>query len=332
MVRCAAMKAILFDEPGDESVLHPGEADPPAMTPGGLRLRVAATAVNRADLMQRSGLYPPPPGASEILGLECAGEVVEVGPDVSGWAVGDRAMALLAGGGYAEEVVVDAGSAMPVPRDLTFEQAAAIPEVFLTVFLNVFQLGALPDGGTALVHGGGSGIGTAAIQMVAEAGGKIVVTAGSEEKCRRCRELGADVAVNYRDGEFVAACKQATSGRGVDVVLDSIGAPYLEGNLESLAVGGRLVLIGLMGGAKAEINLGALLVRRLQLLGSTLRARPVEEKAAIVSGFLGRFGQALGKGRLRPVVDRVLPLADAADAHRLIQASEHFGKVVLRVA
>jgi putative PIG3 family NAD(P)H quinone oxidoreductase len=332
MVRCAAMKAILFDEPGDESVLHLGEADPPALTPGGLRLRVVATAVNRADLMQRRGLYPPPPGASGILGLECAGEVVEVGPDAPGWTVGDRAMALLAGGGYAEEVVVDAGSAMPVPADLSLEEAAAIPEVFLTVFLNVFQLGALPEGGTALVHGGGSGIGTAAIQMVGEAGGKIVVTAGSEEKCQRCRELGSDVAVNYRDGDFVAACKEASGGRGVDVVLDSIGAAYLERNLESLAVGGRLVLIGLMGGAKAEIDLGALLVRRLQVQGSTLRARPVEEKAAIVSAFLDRFGQALRKGRLRPVVDRVLPLAAAAAAHRRVQASEHFGKVVLRVA
>jgi len=325
------MKAILFDEPGDESVLRLGETDPPVLQPGGLRLRVAATAVNRADLMQRRGFYPPPPGASPILGLECAGEVIEVGAGVRGWKPGDRAMALLSGGGYAEEVVVDAGSAMPVPADLSLEQAAAIPEVFLTVFLNVFQLGALPEGGTALVHGGGSGIGTAAIQLVGVAGGRIVVTAGSDEKCRRCRELGADVAVNYREDDFAAAAREATQGRGVDVVLDSIGAPYLEKNLSSLAIGGRLVLIGLMGGANAEIGLGPLLMRRLQVIGSTLRARPAEEKAAIVEGFLARFGTALEKGRLRPIVDRVLPLAEAADAHRAVQASEHFGKVVLRL-
>jgi putative PIG3 family NAD(P)H quinone oxidoreductase len=241
-------------------------------------------------------------------------------------------MALLAGGGYAEQVVVDAGSALRVPDALSFEEAAAFPEVFLTVFLNVFQLGALPEGGALLVHGGGSGIGTASIRLVKEAGGRVFVTAGSEEKCRRCRELGADLAVNYRSGDFAAAVREATGGRGVDVVLDSIGAPYLKGNLDSLAVGGRLVLIGLMGGARGEIDLSALLVRRLSLVGSTLRARPADEKARIVAGFVARFGAALAAGRLRPVVDRVLPLADAPEAHRLLQASAHFGKVVLRVA
>ena len=325
------MKAVLFDAPGDESVLHLGEAPVPALEPGCLRLRVAATAVNRADLMQRRGHYPPPPGASEILGLECAGEVVEVAPDAKGWSVGERAMALVPGGGYAEQVVVHAGSAMRVPERLSLEQAAALPEVFLTVFLNVFQLGALAEGGAALVHGGGSGIGTAAIQLVKAAGARIVVTAGSEAKCQRCRELGADVAVNYRSGDFVEAARELTGGRGVDVVLDSIGAPYLERNLAALAVGGRLVVIGLMGGAKAEIGLGPLLVRRLQVIGSTLRARPVEEKAAIVAGFVARFGAALEAGEIGPVVDRVLPLAQAAEAHRLLQASEHFGKVVLRI-
>jgi len=326
------MKAIVIAEPGDESVMRVGEAPEPALGPGDLRIRVAAAAVNRADLLQRQGLYPPPPGASEVLGLECAGEVVEVGADVSGWAPGDRVMALLAGGGYAEQVVVDAGSAMPVPAALSLEEAAALPEVFLTVFLNVFQLGGLAEGGAALVHGGGSGIGTAAIQLVKAAGARIVVTAGSEEKCRRCLELGADVAVNYRDGDFVEAAKQATGGRGVDVVLDSIGAPYLDANLRALATGGRLVLIGLMGGAKAELNLAALLARRLQVIGSTLRARPPAEKAGIVAGFLERFGARVEKGELRPVVDRVLPLAQAADAHRAMKASEHFGKIVLRVA
>jgi len=328
----AAVKAIVLDGFGDESVMRVAEAPSPELVPGALRIRVAATAVNRADLMQRQGLYPPPPGASEILGLECAGEVVEVAPDVRGWRPGERAMALLPGGGYAQEVVVDAGSALRVPARLSFEQAAAVPEVFLTVFLNVFQLGALPEGGAALVHGGGSGIGTAAIQLLRAAGAKSVVTAGSEAKCARCRELGADRAVDYREGDFVAACKELTGGSGVDVVLDSIGAPYLERNLASLAIGGRLVLIGLMGGAKAEIGLGQLLVRRLQVIGSTLRARPVAEKAKIVAGFEVRFGAALAAGEIAPVVDRVLPLAEVAAAHRAVKASEHFGKVVLRVA
>jgi putative PIG3 family NAD(P)H quinone oxidoreductase len=240
-------------------------------------------------------------------------------------------MALLAGGGYAEEVVVHAGSAMPVPESLSLEQAAAVPEVFLTVFLNVFQLGALPDGGTVLVHGGGSGIGTAAIQLVKEAGGRIVVTAGSDEKCARCRELGADVAVNYRTGDFSEQARAASGGRGVDVVLDHIGGRYLEGNLASLAGGGRLVVIGLMGGAKGELNLAALLTRRLHVIGSTLRTRSVDEKAAIVSGFRARFGDALAAGRIRPVIDSVVPLEEVADAHRRVQASRHFGKVVLRV-
>jgi putative PIG3 family NAD(P)H quinone oxidoreductase len=325
------MRAIIFDRPGDESVLRVADVPAPALAPGCLRLRVAASAVNRADLMQRQGLYPPPPGASEILGLECAGTVAEIGAGVTGWRVGDRAMALLAGGGYAEEAVVHAGSAMPVPAALDLEHAAAVPEVFLTVFLNVFQLGGLRPGGAALVHGGGSGIGTAAIQLIKHAGARVFVTAGSDAKCARCRELGADLAIDYRSGDFAGAVLEATGGRGVDVVLDSIGAPYLEGNLRSLAVGGRLVLIGLMGGAKAEIGLGPLLVRRLSLIGSTLRARPVEEKAEIVSGFLSRFGAALERGAIRPIVDRVLPLAQAAEAHRLVKASEHFGKVVLRV-
>jgi putative PIG3 family NAD(P)H quinone oxidoreductase len=324
------MQAIVVDVSGGEPVLRVGEVPAPVLEPGALRLRVAATAVNRADLLQAKGLYPPPPGASEILGLECAGQVLEVGEGVEGWTVGDRAMALLVGGGYAEEVVVHAGSALPVPTWLTLEEAAAVPEVFLTVFLNVFQLAALPEGGSVLVHGGGSGIGTASIQLVKHAGGTIVVSAGSEAKCARCRELGADLAVNYNEGDFVAAAREATGGRGVDVVLDSIGAPYLKRNLATLASGGRLVLIGLMGGANAEIGLAPLLMGRLQLIGSTLRARPVDEKAAIVSAFQARFGPALERGEIRPIIDRVLPLDQAGEAHRIIKASEHFGKIVLR--
>ena len=326
------MRAILLDGPGDEGVMRLGEAPAPALVPGSIRIRVVATSVNRADLLQRQGFYPPPPGASEILGLECAGEVIETAPDVAGWSVGDRAMALLAGGGYAEEVVVDAGCALPVPEALSLEAAGAVSEVFLTAFLNLFQLGALPAAGATLVHGGGSGVGTAAIQLVKEAGGSIAVTAGSDDKCRRCLELGADVAVNYRSEDFASAARELTGGRGVDVVLDCVGAPYFERNLTALAVGGRLLMIGLMGGAKGEIGLGLLLARRLHAIGSTLRSRSATEKAEIVAGFRARFGEALERGRIAPVVDRTLPLAQAPEAHRVMKAGEHFGKVVLRVA
>ena len=326
------MRAILIERPGDESVLRIGTTAAPALEPGMVRIRVAATAVNRADLLQRQGLYPPPPGASPILGLECAGTIAEVGAGVRGWRSGDRAMALLPGGGYAEEVVVDAGSALPIPERLSFEEAAAVPEVFLTAYLNLFELGALPAGGAALVHGGGSGVGTASIQLVKASGGRVLVTAGSDEKCAQCRDLGADVAIHNRNESFPERVREATDGRGVDVVLDSIGAPYLEGNLASLAIGGRLVLIGLMGGAKVEINLAVLLAKRAAVIGSTLRTRPVAEKAAIVAGFQRRFGEDLAAGRIRPIVDRVLPLERAADAHRAIKASEHFGKIVLSVA
>jgi NADPH:quinone reductase-like Zn-dependent oxidoreductase len=218
-----------------------------------------------------------------------------------------------------------------LPTQFSWEQAASLPEVYLTVFLTVFQLGALRDRGAVLVHGGGSGIGTACIKLAKRAGAVVVATAGSDAKCQRCIELGADAAVNYREGNFVAAAQQATGGRGVDVVLDSIGAPYLERNLSALAIDGRLVLIGLMGGAKAELNLAALLARRLSVIGSMLRARPVEEKAEIVAAFRARFGEALESGAITPVVDRVLPLANAGEAHRAMKASEHFGKIALRV-
>jgi tumor protein p53-inducible protein 3 len=325
------MKAIVFAQPGDESVLHLGEVAPPALGRGELRLRGVATALNRADLLQRQGKYPPPPGASAILGLECAGEVIEVGPGVRGWKVGDRAMALLAGGGYAEEVVVNAGCVLPVPELMPFEEAAAFPEAFLTVFLTVFRLAGLRAGGSVLVHGGGSGIGTAATTLIKAAGGRVIVTAGSDEKCVRCLGLGADAAVNYRTADFVAAVHEATGGRGVDVVLDSIGAPYLERNLAALVPGGKLVLIALMGGGTAAVDLRELLVRRLTIIGSTLRARSLDEKVGLVAAFLDRFGEPLAAYRLRPVIDRVLPLERAAEAHRLMAASAHFGKIVLRV-
>jgi putative PIG3 family NAD(P)H quinone oxidoreductase len=321
------VKAIVVEE----SELRVGDVPAPELGPGALRIRVAAAGINRADLMQRRGLYPPPPGASDILGLECAGEVVEVAADVTGWQSGDRAMALLAGGGYAEEVVVDAGSAMRVPEVFSLVEAAVFPEVYLTVFSNVFQIAALPEGGTLLVHGGGSGIGTASIQLAREAGARIFVTAGSAEKCARCLELGADLAIDYREQDFAEEVARATGGAGVDVVLDSIGAGYLDANLRSLALGGKLVLIGLMQGAKAEINLGALLARRLHVIGSTLRAKAAAQKAAIVAGLLERFGAGIETGRLRPIVHEVFPIERADEAHALMQASGHFGKIALEI-
>ena len=325
------MRAIVVETPGAEDVLKIGEAPSPTLGPEDIRIRVRATSVNRADLLQRQGMYPPPAGASPIIGLECAGEVIEVAAAVRGWKVGDRAMALLPGGGYAEEAVVHHGSAMHVPPALSFEEAGALPEVFLTSFLNIFMLGDIKPGGAALVHGGGSGVGTASITLLKEAGTRALVTAGSDEKCQRCRAHGADVAINYRSGDFAPQVRAATDDTGVNVVLDSIGGKYLAANLDCLAVDGRLVIIGLIGGAKADINLAMLLIRRLQVIGSTLRTRSVADKAEIVSRFLARFGDALAAGRIKPVIDRVLPLEQAAEAHRIVQASTHFGKVVLRV-
>ena len=325
------MRAIVFDQPGDESVLRLATVEPPALTAQAIRIRVRATAVNRADLLQRQGLYPPPPGASALLGLECAGEVVEVGHEVAGWQVGARAMALLAGGGYAEEVVVDAGSAIPIPERISDEEAAAIPETFITAFLNIFLLGKPPTKGSVLVHGGGSGVGTAATSLCKEAGLTVLVTAGSDQKCERCLQHGADVAINYRTEEFALRVLEATQGNGVDIILDCVGGRYLGANLKSLAVGGALIVIGLTGGTRGELDLATLLRRRLRLEGSTLRARSEVEKAGIVNAFIGHFGEALQQGRVRPVIDRVLQLEQVAEAHRALKASEHFGKVVLRI-
>ena len=325
------MKAIEIIGEGKDARLQLGEAPTPKPEAQELRIAVSATAVNRADLLQRRGFYPPPPGASSVLGLECAGVVEELGSDVRGQRVGERVMALLAGGGYAEQVVVHEGSVLPIPDGMGFEEAAAIPETFLTCYLNLFRIGAAREGQWVLVHGGGSGIGTSAIGLLRAAGVHVIVTCGSGEKVERCRELGADAALNYREGPFAPRVLDLTGGEGVDLVLDSIGAPYLEPHLRCLRVGGSLILIGLMGGAKTEINLGVLLAKRLSLIGSTLRARPVEEKAAIVRGFLERFGESLRAGTIRPVVDRVLPVARAQEAHDVVERSEHFGKVVLRV-
>src|SRR5512140_967793 len=279
------MRAIVYDDPGDESVLHVGEVDPPRPGDGEIRIAVHATAVNRADILQRRGHYPPPAGASPVLGLECAGEVIETGPGVTRWKSGDRVMALLSGGGYAEEVVAPAGSAMPVPESFSWVEAGAVPEVFLTAWLNIFRIGGLQRGRKLLVHGGGSGVGTACLALCREAGIRIFVTCGTDEKCLKCRELGAEVAINYRTRDFADQVRYATGGAGVDLVLDSVGAHYLEGNLACLAPEGRLVVIGSMGGVrKAELDFSALMARRISITGSTLRTRPVAEKAAIVSG------------------------------------------------
>jgi putative PIG3 family NAD(P)H quinone oxidoreductase len=324
------MKAVIVEKPGDESALKIAEVPDPKIKPDEILIRVRAAGVNRADILQRQGFYPPPPGASEIIGLECAGEVEAVGSAVTEWKVGERAMALLPGGGYAEKAAAHHGSAMKIPPSLSFEEAAGFPEVFLTAFLNLFMLADIKSGEAALIHGGGSGVGTASILLLKEAHVRSIVTAGSDAKCEQCLKLGADVAINYNLGPFPASVKTATNGRGADVILDSIGGPYLPGNIESLAHGGRLVLIGLMKGTHAEIDLSAVLRRHLKIFGSTLRTRPVAEKAQIVTAFLKQFGPAFEAGRLRPPIYKAIPASEAPTAHRMMQASEHFGKIVLK--
>ena len=325
------MRAIVFEHPGDESVLQLGEAEAPPCGPGDVRIRVFTTAVNRADLLQRQGRYPPPPGASMILGLECAGEIIETGSAVSGWHAGERVMALLSGGGYAEEAVVDAGSVMRLPESLSWEEGGAFPETFLTAFLNIFLLGEPPGGGRVLVHGGGSGVGTSAIALCREAGLEIYVTAGSAEKCRRCLALGAALAIDYREADFVAVLQERLDDRGVHVILDHLGGQYLERDLEVLAPEGRLVLIGSMGGGQATIDTSLILRKRARLIGSTLRARSSAEKASIIGQLVARFRDAIVAGRVRPVIDSTFPLADASSAHARMQAGENFGKIVLKI-
>ena len=289
-----------------------------------IRIAVRATAVNRADLLQRAGHYPPPPGASEILGLECAGIVAE--SNSSRWKPGDRVMALLPGGGYAEEAVVDAGSVMRIPDALSFEEAAAIPETFLTAFLNLFLLARVEAGESVLIHGGGSGVGTAATTLCKLAGVRVVVTAGSAEKCALCIEHGADDAINYREEDFVERA------RGVNVILDHIGARYLTRDLDAIGTDGRIVFIGSFGGEReAALDIGKLMRKRASVIGSVLRARTNADKARIVAAFVERFGADLEAGRIKPVVHEVIPLARADDAHRLMETSEHFGKIVLGV-
>jgi putative PIG3 family NAD(P)H quinone oxidoreductase len=326
------MRAVVVRDPGPESRLHAELVTDPSPAPDELLIRVRCAGVNRADLLQRRGLYPPPEGASPILGLECAGEVVATGRDADPDLLGRRVMALLPGGGYAELARVDAGAVLNVPPALTDAQAGGFPETFLTAFLNLFLIGNVSPGGTALVHGGSGGVGTAAISLCRAAGVRSVVTAGSAERCRRCRDLGADAAVDYHHDDFVAAAHELTGGEGVDVVLDCIGGPYLARNLEAVRTGGTVVFIGLMGGRRSEIDLATVLRRHLRLVGSTLRSRTDAFKRDLVRTFGERFGHALTAGELQPVIDRVVPFEEAASAHDVLESGDVFGKVVLSVA
>ena len=325
------MRAVVITEPGGPDVLRVQEVPDPSAEPGEVVLDVAATAVNRADLMQRMGHYPPPAGCPPWPGLECSGTVREVGQGVTDWQVGDQACALLAGGGYAEQVAVPAGQLLPLPAGVSLMDAAALPEVTCTVWSNVFMLATLRPGEVLLVHGGSSGIGTMAIQLARQIGATVAVTAGSAAKLDRCRELGASILVNYRDQDFVEQVRQATDGRGADVILDNMGAIYLARNVELLATNGRLVVIGLQGGRKAELDLGTLLGKRAAVLATTLRARSAAEKATIVASVREHVWPLLESGAVRPVIHSRLPLAEAAQAHRLVESSAHIGKVLLTV-
>ena len=325
------MKAVVVTEPGGPENLHLGEVPDPVAAPGEVVVDVAATAVNRADVLQRLGFYPPPPGAPPYLGLECSGVVSAVGDGAGDWRVGDAVCALLAGGGYAERVAVPVGQLLPVPDAVSLVDAAALPEAVCTVWNNVFMAAGLRPGEVLLVHGGSSGIGTMAIQLARQVGARVAVTAGSAEKLERCRALGADVLVNYREQDFVDAVRGATEGRGADVVLDLIGAKYLARNVDVLAPNGRIAVIGLQGGATAELDLGRLMTKRAALIATTLRARPPAEKAAIVASVREHVWPLLAAGTVRPVIHARLPLADAAEAHRTMEASTHVGKLVLTV-
>jgi tumor protein p53-inducible protein 3 len=318
---------------GDSDVLYIGETETPQVGDGELLVRVRATALNRADLLQRMGYYPPPKGASEIIGLEMAGEIVDVGGGVTGYRVGDRVCALLPGGGYAQYAVIPADMAMPLPENLSFEQGAAIPEVFLTAYLNLVQLGGFQSGMDVLIHAGASGVGTAAIQLVRELGGRSLVTAGSPDKLARCSELGAAAGWNYKSGSFVAFVDEQTEGRGVDIILDFVGAPYLADNLKSLAMDGRVVIIGTMGGAKAsEVDLGTILARRLQVIGTALRSRSAKQKAALTRAFWDFAFPRFSDGRLMPVIDTVMDWNEVKAAHDRMAANQNTGKIVLRVS
>jgi putative PIG3 family NAD(P)H quinone oxidoreductase len=323
------MRAVIAPDPGGPDALVVADLPEPVPGPREVVIEVAATAVNRADTLQRQGFYPPPPGASEVLGLECSGTIVAVGPDVSQWSVGDRVCALLAGGGYAERVLVPAGQVMPVPDGVDLVTAGALPEVACTVWSNVFMIAGLQRDETLLVHGGAGGIGTFAIQLAHALGARVVTTAGSPEKLDVCRSLGADVVVNYRDQDFTDEVRTATDGRGADVILDNMGAKYLGRNLEALATEGRLVVIGMQGGSRGELDLGLLMRKRGAVVATSLRARPPEEKAVICASAVQHVWPLVADGSVKTLVHTRLPLEKVQEAHRIMEAGDHVGKIVL---
>ena len=322
------MIAVEITEPGPPDVLRVVERERPSIGEGEVLIRVAAAGVNRPDIMQRLGKYPPPPGASDVPGLEVSGEVV-ASSGAGRWNIGDRVCALLAGGGYAEYCAAPAVQCLPVPAGMDAVTAAAVPETYFTVWTNVFQRGRLQRGEVLLVHGGTSGIGTTAIQLAKAFGATVIATAGSDDKCAACVKLGASAAINYKREDFVAAVRAATNGRGVDVILDIVGGDYVPRNIECLSLNGRLVQIGLIGGSRAQVDLRAVLQKRLTLTGSTLRARSVEEKGALAREFETHVWPLLAAGTVRPVVHATFPLRHAADAHRLLEAGDVIGKIVL---
>jgi NADPH2:quinone reductase len=324
------MTAIGIKAPGGPDVLVPEERPIPTPGEGELLIRVRAAGVNRPDVMQRKGLYPPPKGAPDIPGLEIAGEVAALGPAIKRWKEGDRVMALVVGGGYAEYCLAYALHTMPVST-LPFIDAAAVPETTFTVWHNVFERGGLKEGETLLVHGGSSGIGTTAIQLAKQFGARVFVTAGSEEKCEACRQLGADLAINYKTEDFVAVVKAATDGKGVDVVLDMVGGDYIERNYEAAAVEGRIVQIAFQGSPKATVDFRRIMLKRLHHTGSTLRARSVADKGAIARAVEDKVLPLFAAGKVKPVVYKTFPLSDAAAAHALMESSAHIGKIVLTV-
>jgi putative PIG3 family NAD(P)H quinone oxidoreductase len=325
----AEMTVIEIAAPGGPEQLRPVRRPTPAPAGAEVLIHVAAAGVNRPDVMQRRGLYPPPPGAPDIPGLEVAGEIVALGPEVTGHALGDRVVALLAGGGYAEYALAAASLCLPVPPPLSLIEAAAVPETFFTVWTNVFERGRCAAGETVLIHGGTSGIGTTAIQLCAARGAQVYATAGTEAKARACERLGAVRGIDYRTEDFVAVMRAATGGRGVDVILDMVAGPYVARNLEAAALEGRIVVISLLGGAEATINVGAILQKRLTLTGSTLRPRSVEQKAAIAGAVRLNVWPLIAAGRVRPIIHGQFELRDACDAHRLMESSTHIGKIVL---
>ena len=325
------MTAIGFEAPGGPEVLKPQQRPLPAPRPGEVLVKVAIAGVNRPDVLQRMGGYAPPPGASDMPGLEIAGRVVALGEGASRYGIGDQVCALVAGGGYAEYAVVHEDNALPIPAGLSLEEAGAIPETYFTVWTNVFQRGGLKNGESFMVHGGTSGIGTTAIQLAKAFGATVLATAGSDDKGAACRELGADHAINYRTEDFVAAAKAATGGRGVDLILDMVGGDYINRNYDAAAESGRIVQIAFLNGPKAEANFSRLMLKRLTHTGSTLRPRTVTEKAAIARELEAKVWPLLAEGRCKPVIHARFPLAQAAEAHRLMESNAHIGKIVLTV-